>query len=219
MIPRTHNATGPPLALLALILLFGLGSVGVGYGLWAKTLTIEGTVETGKVDARWSFTHCDEFYPWPGGGNEGEVEGKDVGSVTLVYLRDEAGTILDDQVLVLTIKNGYPSYAVDCEVEFVVEGTIPVIIRGTRIVPGQGLNHCSAAGNQTKTMNCDEVTVIFIDNLGGQFHPGDGGASSLKVHVEQPAEQDETYSFSVDVCMAQWNEEATAADCFAAAPD
>ena len=58
MISRTHNATGPPLALLILILLLALASVGVGYGLWARTLTIEGTVETGKVDAKWKFPGC-----------------------------------------------------------------------------------------------------------------------------------------------------------------
>jgi hypothetical protein len=218
VISRPHNAAGPPLALLVLILLLALGSVGVGYGLWARTLTIEGTVETGKVDAKWSFTHCDEFYPWPGGGNEGEVEGKDVGSFTLDYLRDENGNVVDDQVLVFTIENGYPSYAVDCEVEFLVEGTIPVKVRATTIVPGPGLTDCTVVGNQTKTMTCDELTVIFIDNLGSQFDPPDGGASSVKVHVEQPAEQDTPYTFSVKVCMAQWNEHATADECFAAAP-
>jgi len=217
VIARKH-ATGPPLALLVLILLLGLATVGVGYGLWAKTLNIEGTVETGKVDARWAFTHCNEFYPWPAGGNWGEVEGKEVGSFSLDYLRDQAGNVLDDQILVFTIENGYPSYAVDCEVEFDVEGSIPVIVRGTSIVPGPGLSHCTLTGNQTKTLTCDQITVVFIDNLGSQFDPPDGGASSLKVHVEQPAAQDETYTFTVQVCFAQWNEEATAEECFAEAP-
>jgi len=208
----------PTILTMAVILTLALGTFGVGYGLWAKTLTIEGTVETGRVDARWDFMHCSEFYPWPGGGHDGEVEGKDVGKVFLDYLRDDAGNIIDDQILVFTIENGYPSYAVDCEVEFLVEGSIPVKVRGTTIVPGMGLTNCTVVGDQTKTMSCDQLTGRFIDNLGGQFDPPDYGASSLKVHVEQPAEQNATYTFDVLVCMAQWNETATAEDCFKAAP-
>lgn len=40
-----------PALLLVLALLLALSSLGLGYGLWSKTLTIDGTVNTGKMHA------------------------------------------------------------------------------------------------------------------------------------------------------------------------
>lgn len=201
------------------ILLVALGTVGVGYGLWAKTLTIEGQVHTGSVDARWTGRVCSEFNSWPDlpkdDEDDGEAEGKDVGEWSVTIDPD------DDQILHFTLVNGYPSYAVDCQVHFKVEGTIPVVVRGTSIIPGNGLTHCTLddldSGNK-KILRCDQLTVIFTDNLGSQLHPGEEAASSVTVHVEQAAEQEARYEFDIGVCLAQWNEEATAAECFAAAP-
>jgi len=223
VISRPHNATGPPLALLVLILLLALGSVGVGYGLWSRTLTVEGTVRTGAVDARWKLRPCFEFYPWPDGTNAGEVEGKNVGSTKLDYLRDEAGNVLDDQVLVLTIENGYPSYAVECQIHFVVEGTIPVYVRGIRLSPGPQLTGCEPVvflpGDESPyTLECDQLSVVWFDGLGDQLHPGWEVASSLAMHVEQPAAQDSRYRLELALCLGQWNEGATAEECFAASP-
>jgi hypothetical protein len=202
--------------VLSVVLLVFLGTIGVGYGLWAKTLSIEGVVHTGDVDARWVSGICSEFNSWPAfparPEDIGEAEGKDVGSWTIEI--DEE----DDQILHFTIENGYPSYAVDCQVHFEVEGTIPVIVRGTAVWPGPELTNCTLSGSNKKTLVCDQLTVIFTDNLNTQLHPGDEAASSLTVHVEQPAAQNELYTFDVGVCMAQWNEGATAAECFAAAP-
>jgi hypothetical protein len=192
-------------------LLVALAMMGVGYGLWSETLTINGTVYTGEVDARWVFASCGEFYPWPWGGHSGEVGGKEVGDTT--WSIDPSGHIMH-----ITVRNGYPSYAVDCEVHFIVEGTVPVMIRGTTIVPGANLTGCSLTGDQIKVLHCNELTVEFWDGIGTQIHPEDGGSSSLRFHVEQPAEENATYEFEVGVCFAQWNENPTAQECFAAAP-
>jgi len=204
--------------LMVLLLGFSLASIGVGYGLWSKSLSIEGEVQTGDVDARWLFAGCFEFNTWPNfpidEGDFGEAEGKSVGE-WMVQVDPE-----DDQILHFTLSNVYPSYAVDCEVHYEVEGTIPVIVRGTTIVPGLGLANCAPlTGNQTKTLTCPELTVIFSDGIGSQLHAGDEMASSLRVHVEQPAEQGVSYGFDVLICMAQWNEAATAQECFDAAPE
>jgi hypothetical protein len=216
MTKPSHDSTGPPPAALILILLLALGSLGVGFGLWSKTLTIEGSVHTGEVDARWTGASCTEFHTWPdlpsSPADQGELLGKDVGDW------DISVDPQDDQILHFTIWNGYPSYAVDCQVHFEVEGTIPVIVRGTAIWPGPELTNCTLSGSNNKTLVCDQLTVIFTDNLGSQLHPGDEAASSLTVHVEQPAQENDLYTFDVGVCMAQWNEGATAAECFAAAP-
>jgi hypothetical protein len=206
------NATPSLLiTMLILIILSALAAMGVAYGLWSQTLTIGGVVQTGEVDAKWTFAGCFEFYPWPEGGNFGEVEDKDVGSWD-VWIDPQ-----DDQILHFHIENGYPSYAVDCSVKYQVEGTIPVIMRGTIIYPtSDNLHKCTLTGNYTKTLTCDELTVIFSDNLGSQLHPGDVASSNLMVHVEQLADENASYDFEVLVCMAQWNEEATARQCFEA---
>jgi hypothetical protein len=201
------------MTVMALLLLLGLAGVGVGYGLWSKSLLILGTVDTGWVDARWTLATCSEFYPWPVGGHAGEVEGKDVGSTSAEIDAE------DPSILHITVTNGYPSYAVDCQVHFTNSGTIPVFMRGTTIIPvSANLTNCTLTGNQAKTLSCDQLTVKFVDNIGSQFDPGDELASSLTLHVEQPADELATYEFEVQVCMAQWNEPATAAECFAAAP-
>jgi hypothetical protein len=201
------------LTLIVALLVFSLAAVGIGYGLWSKTLFINGTIETGKVHARWTLATCAEFHPWPGGGNPGEFEGKDVGKTTTLI------DPIDPQILHVTIDNGYPSYAVDCQVHFTNDGTIPFIIRGTTILDlSPNLNNCTLVGNNSKTLFCDELTVKFVDNIGSQIDPGDEAASSLVVHVEQPANQLDKYEFDVLVCMAQWNEAASFEDCVAAAP-
>jgi hypothetical protein len=37
-------------------------------------------------------------------------------------------------------------------------------------------------------------------------------------HVEQPAGENTTYEFEVGICFAQWNEQVSADQCFAASP-
>jgi hypothetical protein len=204
----------PPVGVIAVLLLLALASIGVAFGLWSKVLTVEGTVQTGSVHAKWSGAICSEFHPWPFGFDitPGEAEGKDVGSTTV------APDPSDDNNLFLTVENGYPSYAVDCQVEFVNDGSIPWKIRGIGIVPGPDLTNCTVTGSQTVTLSCDQVTVIYVDGVGAQFEPGDIAASSLRLHVEQEADQNASYQLDVRVCVAQWDEPATLAECEAAAP-
>ncbi len=204
----------PPLGAMILMLLIALAGLGVAYALWSKTLSIEGTVQTGRLHARWDGAICSEFFdwPWPSEGS-GEVEGKDVGSTT-VFIDPN-----DNNLLHLNIENGYPSYAVDCEVEYVNDGTIPWIIRGTTIVPtSPNLTNCTLTGGQTKTLTCDQLTVVLVDGIGAQVDPGDGVASSVRVHIEQAADQNAEYLFEIKICVAQWNEPATFGECVAASP-
>jgi hypothetical protein len=167
-------------------------------------------VETGRLHARWDAAICSEFHDWPGPEGFGEVDGKDVGSTTATVDPD------DNNLLHLMIENGYPSYSVDCEVEYVNDGTIPWVIRGTTIVSlSPNLHNCVLTGNQTKTLSCQELTVVLVDGVGSQIDPGDGVASSVRVHVEQPAEQNAEYNFAIQICVAQWNEAATFNECVA----
>lgn len=209
-----------PATSLAILLVLSLSLMGVGFALWSKTLVVEGVVNTGRVDARWLTAFCREFHTWPNlptsDEDYGEAEGKEVGSTSFAIDPD------DDQILHITLDNVYPSYAVDCSLKFEIDGTIPVIARGTTLIPipdvgTEELHNCEMTGGFTKILSCDELTVIFTDNIGSQLDPGVWGIGDLLIHVEQPAEQLASYRFDVLICLAQWNEAASAEECFAAA--
>ncbi|HJX61037.1 MAG TPA: hypothetical protein VJ578_00580 [Dehalococcoidia bacterium] len=200
------------LMLLVLGLVLALATLGVAYGLWSKVLTVEGTVNTGDLDAEWELAGCFELNGWPGPFSPGEYLGKDVGSVEAVIDPTDA------QILHFTVNSGYPSYVADCEVEYQNSGTIPVNVVGTTIIPVAGLTNCTLTGVQSKTLTCDQLTVEFADGIGSQIDPDDGAGGSVRIHVEQLAEQESTYEFEVLICLAQWNEDPTAEECFAAAP-
>jgi hypothetical protein len=183
------------IGLICLALVLALGTLGVGFALWSDSLYLEGTVETGTVNASWTACYCFDtgLDPNPDGSNKG----KDVGS-TVCQIDPE-----DPHVLHVTVTNAYPSYWNDCEVEFTNTGTIPFIIEGFSITPGAGTTLADAYG-----ANNGQIWVAFIDGVGSQLEPGDSAGSSLKFHVEQCAEQLHTYTFTVEILVVQYNESA-----------
>lgn len=50
----------PPVAAFSMLLVLALATVGVGYGLWSKILFIEGTVNTGDVNAEYVEAFTDD---------------------------------------------------------------------------------------------------------------------------------------------------------------
>ncbi len=179
-----------PLIVVTLLVLVALGAVGVGYGLWFKVLLVEGTIETGNVDAQWSFVGCFD------------IEEKDVGTI------DGIIDPVDPQILHFEIGNGYPSYTADCEVEYTYLGSVPAHVEEIRFVDGD-FTGCVVEQSPTTgsfTASCDQATVTWANNLCTQLHAGDFVGSSLRVHVEQEAEQNTTYNFGVEVQLNQFNE-------------
>lgn len=181
---------GSPAVVLVLLLVLALATLGMGYGLWSKTLTIEGTVNTGSVDAEWTLVGCFD------------IEDKDVGTTTGWI--DE----VDPQILYFQIDNGYPSYIGDCEVEFTYLGTVPAMVEAITFLAGPELTNCTVDQQSTGsfTATCDQLTVTWANGLCVQLHNGEFLASSLRAHVEQDAEQLTTYTFGVEVQLNQWNE-------------
>ncbi|MDH3308213.1 MAG: hypothetical protein OEO77_11930 [Acidimicrobiia bacterium] len=181
-----------PATVLTMLVLLALGSVGLAYGLWFKTLAIEGTVETGNVDAEWSFVGCFD------------IEDKDVGTI------DGFIDSVDPASLHFEIGNGYPSYTADCEVEYTYTGSVPAHVEAIHFVPG---DFTGCAVNQSPTVgsfvaSCDQATVTWANGLCSQLHENDFLGSSLRVHVEQGAEQNAVYGFGVEVQLNQFNESA-----------
>lgn len=184
--------------LMGLLLVVALAGLGVAYALWSETLTINGTVATGEVDAAWTdgMTFCTER-PEPGG--------KNVGSVT--YFVDPQ----DPRVFHFTINNGYPSYAADCNLKYNNTGTIPWVVEAIGFTPGQNLTGCTINQDPNTgsfTAACDQLTVTFTDGLCTQIDPGNswGIASNMFAHVEQEAAESTTYGFDVTIQVNQWND-------------
>jgi hypothetical protein len=202
---------------MAVMLVLALATIGVVFGLWSKVLTIDGTVETGNVDGVWFAAACSEN---PFDVPPGEFEGKDVGSVTV------APHPSDQEILIVTVENAYPSYEIDCQVHFANNGSIPFKIRGISgptpdPAPDISVGLSDGIDQQLEpcgfTPTFPTSPLLVPDNC--------EAAMSLVLHVEQSAEQNAgrgqagdppAYQFQFKVCVAQWNEPATSAQCFAA---
>jgi hypothetical protein len=186
-----------PLGFLGAGLLIILATIGVVNGLWSKNLVINGTVTTGDLNVDWVVASSgDEFGPDDCTGSIGTLPpwnplfpcpspDKDVGSM---FCEVDEG---DAQIINFEVFNGYPSYEADCEVEFLNTGSIPVNVIGFAIIPGDDLTNCGLIINltQSKVLQCDQLKIGFFDNVGLQVDPGDQPGSSIRIHVEQAAEQ------------------------------
>jgi hypothetical protein len=169
-----------PVGALFMVLVIMLALLGVGYALWSDWLFIDGTVETGTVDAELSFHD----------NIQENDHGKDVGTCS-ASLSDQNQDGEDE--LHISVTNGYPSY--ECWVEFDVHsvGSVPIHIYQPEIVDAPPV---------------EEVTV-GIDGCYGddhQLHFGEEAFCTIYIHVEQGAIQNHTYTFSAEVETRQFNE-------------
>jgi len=202
------------IGVLFMALVIGLAAIGVGYGLWSQTLTLEGIVNTGEMDIAWSLKEVDQLFDFndicPNGGgysigqdcdgdgelnDDWEYEEKDVAECTV--------EIIDPYTMEVTIDNGYPSF--NCFILYDVHntGTIPVKIYkpdyfydGEYV--GNAINVPELHVNGWPPMCYEDAT---------QLHPGEETLCTLHIHVNQPAEELATYTFQVRVFGRQWNEE------------
>ncbi|MEM1556318.1 MAG: hypothetical protein QXR62_04155 [Candidatus Bathyarchaeia archaeon] len=111
-----------------------------------------------------------------------EPEEKDVSGISCYV--DENG------VLVVTVSNAYPCIEYTCEFNVTNTGTIPVKVQSITISPEE---------------MADWVTVNGI-SVGDQIEPGETVECSLIVHLTNDADQGETYTFTVEILLVQWNE-------------
>lgn len=178
------------LMVIPMLLIFALVLTGFAYAHWEKIITINGTVETGSVHVEVLSASSDDP---PGTIDVGKT--KDVGCTTVS--RGE-----DKQSITVTITNAYPCYEV--YVHFTVKntGTIPVHFKGIYPQPPfefDGVKTWKAIFHDGK------ITVWGWDGLDEQLHPGDPGDYTIWIHVEQPAEQLTTYTFTAEAVFTQYN--------------
>jgi hypothetical protein len=94
---------------LAFVLLIALASLGLAYGAWQETLTINGTVSTGNFDVIIEGAYADDY-------------GAPYADCNL--------QVVNDNQVTLTITNGYPGYL--CEGGAIIrnKSSVPVKING-----------------------------------------------------------------------------------------
>ena len=218
--------------ILCLALVMALGALGVGYAAWTDTVFITGTVSTGEAcvefvprlassdpctnpanpgDPNW--VSLDETAgPCFSGGLTYPIEPKDVACTTVTKTADDTVEVV--------ITNGYPCYAVEVTLHAENCGTVPMIAKAVV------LTYTDATGTeQSITLTdggcyyIDGVTqyeypddwghvlqLMWVNNTGTQREPGGIWEDSLLIHVLQPANQNDSYSFTITREYIQWDE-------------
>jgi hypothetical protein len=169
--------------IIFLALALCLSITAAGFAHWEKVVTIDGTVTTGTLNLTIMSAADDDNGIDPG-------YTKDVADTTIVI--DPA----DHQRAIITITHAYPSYEVYWHVTVRNVGTVPARFKGINVTAPACIN------------------VTAWDSLGEQIDPfswdGDPGNYqkdySGRVHVEQCAEQNTTYNFTVELVFWNWNE-------------
>jgi hypothetical protein len=203
-----------PMTTTVVLLFIALASVGVGYGLWSKTLYIDGTVNTGSVDS----VFVDPFTDDDNKVNDPKLDGGDIGECLLygdgscdpadsghnVPRKDkdvgECIAMLDpddktNETLLIKITNAYPSYY--CTVFFDIHntGTVPVKVQSL------GLKGADITAGYITAEWTDIYVGQQIDPCSQNMVPGD-----IDIHVEQSAPQGETLELKGTIQLVQWNE-------------
>jgi len=180
-----------PVVAIAMLLVIALATMGLAYGLWSETLTIDGTVYTGEVDVGLSLVQVDEWVTLlPGGQNIPEPDEKADAANCSAELKD---TDPSDgyELLEITASGAYPSW--HCSVKFDVHnlGNVPVLIHQPKQESGPtwvGLDGCYA--NET------------------QLEQGEQAFCTILIHFDNDeADENTTYTFEYTILAHQWNEE------------
>lgn len=200
-------------------LVVSLAFIGVGYGLWADTLRINGAVSTGSVNAAFSLHELDEglLRGAPNGpADNDQNEDLEAGGVDIAecFVRiyspvsataDEAlDAAVTDEALIsrpasdflfVGLRNAYPGY--NCYVDFDVHnaGSIPLKVNKPILGP------VPAAG----ILNV-EFQSCYED--GTQVEPGKEVLCTLHVQVGRAIQPNTLYRFGATICAYQWNANA-----------
>jgi len=224
-----------PTGILFMLVVVALAAIGVGYGLWYKVLTIDGTVNTGSVNAVFTDAFTDDDDVMNNAAKDPtdlddcvDIGGVDMDGDTLTscdpmasganaprwdkdVARCDAGIdALDDQIAWVTKTNVYPGYF--CTAWFDVEntGTIPVRV-ASATVNGQPVTPSVPTPFDLNGDTLPDVNIHLtgLDPAGcQQIDPGPENAVQMDIDQEilQDAPMGATLSYTVEVQLNQWNE-------------
>ncbi|MEW6650835.1 MAG: hypothetical protein AB1453_11685, partial [Chloroflexota bacterium] len=120
-----------PFGVFAILLVVLLAGVGVAYGLWSESLTIDGTVHTGEVDVGLSKPIAFEWVE-VNGKHQLEPKGKDP-YAECAAVATSTDPSDGNETITVTVTGAYPSY--HCAVKFDVTNLGSVPVRISQITP------------------------------------------------------------------------------------
>lgn len=161
-------------ALCAVALVVALASLGLAHAVWAKTLTIEGTVDIGYTNADFIDASTDD----PPGTIDPGYD-KDVASCT--------ATVVSTELIAVVITNAYPSYTCTFTSTIYNNGTLPERREPLEFVVPPVLT----------VTDLNDLTGVVLD-------PGQEDVEEFSVHVEQEAEQGAIYYFTIKKPFSLW---------------
>lgn len=119
-----------------LIAIMALAGTSAGYAMWKETLFIDGTVNTGNLDAAWSVEEC--------GDSETPVPEKDFSSIS---------ARIEGYTLIVTLTDAYPCIDYWVNVNIENTGTLPFHIYW------DGIIEAAFPGTVTFTPNPDGLQI------------------------------------------------------------
>jgi hypothetical protein len=218
------------LGVVSLAVVMMLAMLGVGYTLWAKSLYIQGTVNTGTVNAEFvdAFTDDDNVVDNPdkdsgdigrcplplvdGGPSPTSCDPADSGRDPKPrYEKDVAVCRAaidpdDNQSAEVTLINAYPSYYCTAWFDIHNSGTIPVKVRAV-MIDGMAVEPCQTNAFDLDDDGLADVEIHVTDiELCQQIEPSEVIQLDLDIHVLQEAPQGESLEFEAAVELGQYNE-------------
>jgi predicted ribosomally synthesized peptide with SipW-like signal peptide len=197
------------LGLLCLVLFLVLGALGVSYAYWTETLTINGTVNTGELD--WEFIAGTAIQR--DNGNDVTTNeylltftqhDYDVGhSDNPILISSDMDTDFD--TMNINILNAYPGYANRYDVDAYNNGTIPLIIKGAKVIY-DGKEY--PLGNNV-VVTTDDGAFKFRCGFypGTIMNPGDEPVTiRFTLLVLDGIEYEQNYSFTVKIDAVQFSQ-------------
>jgi hypothetical protein len=184
------------LLIIGIVAVVAMASLAVGYAMWSKTLYINGTVNTGSVDAKWSPVVFQ---------GDSEPTAKDVSRIACTI--DPA----DDTKLSVLVTGAYPSIWYACTFDITSEGTVPVhTVLEWQTPPPAGWDFVLTEGPIVLPVAPAQVYPIppAINWSTVQLHQGDSKIVTLLLHFgnEDNVQQGGTYTFAGTILAKQWNE-------------
>jgi hypothetical protein len=216
------------IALMSVVLVLVLGTLGVAYAMWSDSVTIRGEVSTDNVAIEWvepltSDDPCGSgTLDHTGGPGKDYVQlDKDVACATV--------TKQDAKHLKVELFNAYPCYCVVIDTHTRNTGSVPVIKEGVKITfpdpynPGQFLTwdlpdktwvQIPGPGVLNGVAGIYDVyEIAWGNNSYEQLDPHswpnvEDEEDSFKIHVLQPALQSDvtSYNFVLTRSAHNWNE-------------
>jgi hypothetical protein len=219
------------IGFIAIAVVTVLATLGIGFSMWSQTVTVNGTVNTGKVS--WSFYTASMldsislaatngvYYPLDPSLCDYTTQNGFVGGYVHLDKNVSYGTSVisaDGQTLTVTLNNTYPCNFNSLSFYVKNTGTLPIKVWRVQIFDNNGNvvstyyseNDVPATG---VALNLDgnagnDFEIRYGDNFGLQIEPGQqsSGEMSIWFHTLQPAPQSSTLTFTIKLTAVQWNE-------------